>query len=231
MRRPVMMSAVIPFAGFYNSVHDDACDYAMEQYFQTDNGDPWPGFQDAWEHVNWTQVQTEYAKAYVHEFAHEFKIKGMVFEELNSPREYNFTTDRIFVRLPLVEVWRMKRETPKKVLDAVAAEKFTSRSGFSSHYSPHINHWPNTRDWDHNQVFALIEAYARHENGGEFDHDDEFDLMESDQCNGSFENWIAGAGNDKFKRLDHIYAYLRERHNRKYRHTHATTATGDNHAS
>ena len=36
---------------------------------------------------------------------------------------------------------------------------FTSRDGFISHYSPDIDDWGQLRNWDHNQLYCMLEAW------------------------------------------------------------------------
>jgi len=38
-----MLTAALPFAGFYGSQHHAELDYAMEAMFSNDQGDPAPG--------------------------------------------------------------------------------------------------------------------------------------------------------------------------------------------
>lgn len=207
------ITAAIPFSGFYYSAHDAEMDWALEQYFQhPETGDSLPGFVSrAWGHIDWPEAQTAYARAYAENFAHSLKISGAEFDAMESPREYNFTTDRVFMRLPLREVYRIRRETPGAMLAAVAAEMFTSRPGFASFYSPKVADWGAISAWDHNKILALLTAYARHVLGDDWS---ESDLMESERCNSGLEEMLARAGDDEFKRLARAYAYLRTRHDR-----------------
>lgn len=208
------MLTVIPFSGFYCSAHDSDVDYALDQYFQDDHGDPISGLiERAWDHINWTAARTLYAKAYAENFAIALKIRA-TFESMTSPREYNFTTDRIFMTISQREVYRIRRETPPGLLAEVAAEMFTSRSsrsGFSSYYEPDVKTWGALKTWDYSQLLALMTAYARHELGDDWS---ERDLMEYEHCNGGMEEMLAEAGDDEFRRLDKVYAYLRDRQER-----------------
>lgn len=207
----MMRLAIIPFAGFYGTWHDDELDRALESYFQDpETGDPLDEFtSDAFMQVDWTQVHRRYALAYAQAWCEHFGIKGMEFDELNSPREYNFVTDRIFVKIPLAEVQRIFLETPLSYLNEVAAEEFTSRSGFISSYSPDVGDWGDLEEWDHNQVWALLRAHVRFIDGDDWDQQRESDLMETYRDNGYFENWISEAGNDKFREIDNRYAEWR----------------------
>ena len=183
--------ACIPFSGFYNSIHDGNLDDALSQSFSDESGNPYDGLVSrAFDLINWQAVQQAYAKGYAENFGQAFNIKGLIFDELNSPREYNFTTDRVFVKFPLSEVFRIKRETPRAMLEDQAREMFTSRSGFISHYSPDVKSWGPVSTWDHNQLLALISAYVLHMRDGDaFDQWAVPDLMSDDQWNGQYNNW------------------------------------------
>ncbi|MGX7874405.1 hypothetical protein ACVDG5_018085 [Mesorhizobium sp. ORM6] len=88
------------------------------------------------------------------------------FESMDSPREYNFTTDRLYAEIPLGMMqllFRKSRTEKHATLAAVIAERFTSRDGFLSHYSRHLAEWlekPLT-DWDHNELGTLLIAVMR----------------------------------------------------------------------
>ena len=113
------MQATIPFHGFYNSLHDAAFDSALEQEGR-EVGD-----------VDWRKAFHGYAAEFAKQFLREINIQGQ-FDRLESPREYNFTTDRIFVDIPLPEVVRMLAEVDPETLNRVAEERHASRSGFFS---------------------------------------------------------------------------------------------------
>lgn len=214
-----MRSTVIPFSGFYYSWHDDAIDRALDSLMQDTAGDPFSGLvRRAFDLIWWPHVHEAYAKAYAENFAREFGIAGLEFEELVSPREYNFTTDRIFVKIPDSEIDRIFDSVNAETLHGVAREMFTSRSGFISFYSPRFGEWGPLDDWDHNQLYALITAHVLESRGDGFDEAAEFDLMESDRGNGRLEDWIYEAARDKAQmdRLLNVADYLRRREERSF---------------
>ena len=150
------MQSTIPFHGFYNSIHDAYFDAALvesETYFDD---------------VDWSRVFHAYAAEFAGEFLRRIKVQGQ-FESLESPREYNFSTDRIFVDIPANEVRRMLAEVDPETLSRVAAERHTSRPGFLSYYSPRVESWGPVDDWDCNQTGTLVQAYAEYK--GEIDID------------------------------------------------------------
>ena len=137
------MLATLPFSGFYESVHMDALEREGEEFPNAD----------------WRKVFFGYAKEYAAEYLHAAGITGR-FEGLESPREYNFATDRIFVDIPADEVRRMLATVDTETLSLVAAERHTTRSGFFSYYSPRVDDWGPVDDWDCNQVGTLIIAFV-----------------------------------------------------------------------
>ena len=137
------MLATIPFSGFYESVHMDALEREGENY---------PG-------ADWRRVCYGYAKAYAAEYLHAACIAGE-FESLDSPQEYNFSTDRIFVDIPAREIRRMLATVDPETLARVARDRHTTRPGFFSYYSPRVDDWGPVETWDCNQVGTLIIAFV-----------------------------------------------------------------------
>lgn len=87
----------------------------------------------------------------------------MTFEEMTSPREYNFATDRLFAQIPLVvmrHLFKQSKVEKHATFAAVIRERFTSRSGFHSYYSNDVESWLEKplRDWDHNELGTLLIA-------------------------------------------------------------------------
>jgi len=197
----------LPFAGFYGSQHDAELDYAMEAMFSNDQGDPNPGLTERVSGAcQWSAVHRAYAKEFTETFCEEAGIHAARFESMDSPKFYNFETDRLFVELPLEEAQRMMRETSTDSLDQVAGERHTSRSGFISFYSPDWRTWGDVTGWDHNQLQTLVEAYVR-DTQGELE---EAGLMESARGNGRLEEWIAD-NTPGIERLYRVHDYLRIR--------------------
>ena len=202
-----MLITTLPFAGFYGSQHDAELDYAMEAMFSNDQGDPNPGLTERVSGAcQWSAVHRAYAKEFAETFCEEVGIHLTRFEAMDSPKFYNFETDRLFVELPLEEAQRMMRETSTGSLDQVAGERHTSRSGFISFYSPDWSTWGDVANWDHNQLQTLVEAYVR-DTQGELE---EAGLMESARGNGRLEEWIAD-NTPGIERLYRVHDYLRTR--------------------
>lgn len=93
---------------------------------------------------------------------------GMTFESMDSPREYNFSTDRVYGLIPLKvmrELFRRSKAEGHATLAAVVADRFTSRSGFISSYPSDLGDWlaeaGRLQDWDHNALGTLLIAGLR----------------------------------------------------------------------
>lgn len=218
------LSALVPFAGFYETWHDAEFDDVLSRMFDIEGDGASYAAELAsrfFDTIDWQAAQTEYAQEYCSRFAAALGMKVCEFEEMNSPREYNFTTDRLFCLFLESELQSLfNNDDVRAELDKVAADMFTSRSGFISFYSPDVTSWPETLgEWDHNQRGALLKAAANIiiKGGEEFGQSDEFDLMESPRCNGEIDNWIWGNTTDGAvmgNRCDKVARYLALRESR-----------------
>lgn len=205
-----MKTAVIPFSGFYESVHDREFDNAVEMALSDESGNTYPALMDRYyRKCEMRKAYESYTKAYAESFCQEFKITA-TFESLQSPREYNFTTDRIFVNIEQSEIDRLFDTVDKARFTQVCADMFTSRSGFISFYSPDWKDWGATGTWDHNQLSALIKTHVP----DEFDQWAEVELMDDFRCNGYIEQWLSESDSN-FNRIANVAGYLRMRESRK----------------
>lgn len=216
------LSCLIPFSGFYESWHDVEFDTAIEMMFNSGgylSSEQYGALQlRFWETIDWHAAQTAYASDYVSNFAAELGLKSVEFEEMVSPREYNFTTDRLFAKFDADELRALfARADVREMLDKVAADMFTSRSGFMSYYSPDVASWgADVSEWDANQRGALVHAAANViiADGEEFDQEKECDLMESDRGNGAIDEYLWSNTTDNAvmgNRCDKVAKYLEKR--------------------
>ncbi len=207
----------IPFMGFYDSLHDSNLDNALEQIIShTEYGEDLYNLSvRGYAAVNWTKVFIAYSRLYVETFTERFSIK-LEFKLLESPREYNFSTDVIICSISPEEISRIFTLTDKKILTDIAKEKFTSRSGFISFYSPDWQNWGNLEDWESVQLGVLIEAYIQSQD--DWAGNWEEDIMESCICNGNFSNILwENQREGKLERLCKIRDYLQGREARQAR--------------
>ncbi len=175
-----MMRVELPyFPGFYESWFSDAIDWEQEQWCEArateDNGSDddecrWP------EPMRLTECDlndllyrtTAYSDAYAelarqwawcfNEMATEalgFKTH-IGYERTDSPKYYNFESDRVFAHIPLSVVRRIFALSRRDG----HAERHTSRSGFSSFYTTDLDAWLTKplADWDHNELSTLLIA-------------------------------------------------------------------------
>lgn len=173
-------------------------DNTEEQMMWDNNGIVYePLAEDLWEHIDYGKVFHEYAKLYTTAFAKEAGIK-LEFEELVSPKDYNFTTDRIFAKISRTDVAKMLWAVRGDKLNKIIKERFTSRSGFISYYSNDIKDWGKVDTWDHNQIGTILMAYA--------DVNEEY-LMEDFICNGELDDIVYCAA-DKEAQLAFNFASI-----------------------
>jgi hypothetical protein len=146
-----------------------------------DNGDMPEGIEFSYT----TAMLKEYCKLYVDAFT-DLLPKGctLAFSELHSPREYNFTTDRITCTISPEHLAIIASETNECGLRDVIRERCTSRSGFISFYSPdrdNLEDWPqDVNQWGPAQLKLLLIAYLRSTD----QEINDYDLMEGAICNG-----------------------------------------------
>lgn len=207
------MLSTIPFDGFYCSKHDQALDFELERMFADNDGAPrWDIISHAFDQINWQQVHTTYARHYTQDVAEACKI-AMTFESMRSPKEYNFTTDRIFVTIEQDEVARLLRDVGHDAFSTVCKSQLTSRDGFASFYSPDYKTWGALKDWDHVQVGMVMLAYIGGIIGNKEQGQDSDDGMEGHSENGHIRSWIEEASTG-LNRLYKINDYLNTRESR-----------------
>lgn len=214
-----IMLVKIPFAGFYESLHSHAIDNEIEmqiEYFERDCGMSIPeSFAEMlWFEPDYQHVHSEYAKFYVGRFLSEFDLSGK-FESMDSPREYNFTTDRVYADISRDSIAKAWRGTDKKILARLCGERFTSYNGFISYYRPDYKQWGLLYTWDHNQLETLLLAYIETERGETWGQWSEDDLVEDINCNGLLSDWLCESG--KYVRVLNALDYMRDRCQRTIR--------------
>lgn len=158
-------SVTLPFHGFYESIHDDA----LSRNFDIELAEnPNFGF-DNWNKVDVLQARTNYCKDYVTYVLSELGIVGG-FQELISPRFYNFETDRIFIYVLQSEAERLVRNAlnNRVKLGNIIIKLFTAKEGLVPNYGNKLEHWLNlfqrsltlANQLDHNQMYvALLAAH------------------------------------------------------------------------
>lgn len=172
----------LPFAGFYESIHDGEIDRAMEldvEHMVSSDNEHYPAAVGMSERkiseimhdlADWSVAHEAYAKSYVSAFVGYVKQEtsfdlSIEFEKMESPREYNFETDRIFAHIPVSVVVALRAAVTLGNLAEVIRERHQSRSGFCSFYTTDIEAWTAkpVEKWDHNELETLLIAWMRQE--------------------------------------------------------------------
>lgn len=162
-----MVTVDIPFQGFYQTIHSDVFDRFIE--LETENlaredlephqiGDE---LQDA---INYRQAFQKYAEDYAEFFAElltELSGEVVTFHEVKliSPREYNFTTDRIEVKMHKDAFLAICRDITTEEFRPYVEEHLRPRDGFSPFYSNNLDDWGPFSKWDHAQRSLALAFY------------------------------------------------------------------------
>lgn len=166
----------IPFAGSYNSMFSAELDSVQERFVEYEV-EKNPGLnpdipnEALWHCADYGKAYDHIARAYVDQFNQhlidEYELDlDLKFESLQSPREYNFQTDRIFCEISEENVRKLREAVSDPALRQAIRERFTSRSGFISSYPNHLNAWnPNPLLWDHNELGTLLVALLDDDEG------------------------------------------------------------------
>lgn len=158
---------LVPFTGFYESDHDELLSDELVQMLVDDHGDLDPDLgAEFWNRYGYTsKLLYRYSEEYLEDLAAFIEGETGVqltleYESLDSPREYNFTTDRLFATTDARTICTLALGTNPVVLSTLVRERFTSRSGFISYYPSDLAEWPSSPlDWDHNQLGTLLQAW------------------------------------------------------------------------
>ena len=110
------------FGGFYHSEHSETIENNIELY----------GYD--WEDVDYKKTNINYCKAFLNRLGEELQI-DLNFISLDSPREYNYTTDKIFCSISKEDFKTLLDDYDNKELFNYIEEHSKSRSGFTSFYS------------------------------------------------------------------------------------------------
>jgi len=144
------MKTFIPFEGFYDSyigsMIDEIEDMELSRY--------------------------SVAKIYANRFSRILSVGDsggagigfdacLTFVKLQSPREYNYLTDRILCEIPVQTIASIYNRVTFATLDKVIKDRHTTRDGFVSFYSDSIGDWINqgALNFDENQLETLLIAY------------------------------------------------------------------------
>ncbi len=90
------------------------------------------------------------------------------YQDIHSPREYNFTTDTVNVSITLdrAALVRYFAKYGGEMAGYFKA-RYTSYDGFISHYPATLDYWRQFENWDHHGLGAVLEAVLVHHYGEE----------------------------------------------------------------
>jgi len=175
------LKSTIPFCGFYCSFIDADIDHAIEldtEYYSELydlNKSEKELLSNSFLSVNnnnfYNEICKEYTSFYIDnlnaKLNYAYPDKGFTlkatYECFISPKEYNFETDRIFIKIQenhCIEFIKYIIKNYKKELEKIIKTKFRSNSGFISFYKNSLDLWPKDYSrWDHNQIGTCFELF------------------------------------------------------------------------
>jgi hypothetical protein len=117
-----------------------------------------------------SRLCTGIARSFCEGFDREMSEKlgfrlGLKFAKLDSPTEYNFTTDRILAGMPLRTAKKLfglsERERHERLEEAIRGQ-FKPYPGFIPYYSDRIGDWiaKPIADWDAIELGVLLDAFV-----------------------------------------------------------------------
>jgi len=165
--------ATIPFQGFYNSLYSYSIEGEIENSVEwyTEDYDLSEAQRDILangyleKNVSefYYNVSKDYAEAFIYEIERDTGLSlNARFESMESPKEYNFQTDRLFIELPetsAVAFINYILANHKEELEKLIAQRFTSRDGFWSNYENTLEAWGDPSEWDLNQIGTCFEIF------------------------------------------------------------------------
>ena len=199
----------IPFCGFYCSIYDSEFDRAgqnLAEYLEGEIGASAEAIaEELWSIAQWDSARDEVSRLHIEVFLEKFSdlvgidiLTGHKFAALQSPKYYNFSTDRIFARIDFEAVQQLFDVVQHATLEAVIKSRFTSYDGFISHYSNQLDAWLDKplAEWDSNEIETLLQAAIIDALGGakidvhdlrEFMGEVEMEVLDYGAGNGIFE--------------------------------------------
>ena len=169
------LESTIPFDGFYNSYISSDIEHQIGQQIEWDidtfdlNESEQLILVDNYLTVNrsyfYNQIAEDYTNFYID--ALNERLEGFTlnakFSFLTSPREYNFTTDRIFIDIEknhAIDFIKYIIKNYKKELEKKIKDRFTSRDGVISFYKNSLDLWiDDYSEWDCNMIGTCFELF------------------------------------------------------------------------
>ena len=186
--KPTNIARVLDFPGFYDSILTMALDDA--ERMEAENLHEKHPELDAeliaarmYDHSDYGKGFDAITRASVDWLNHVLEDTGieLAYDSMESPREYNFTTDALYVAVNDPKLLLLR--TRPSNLDAVIKEHFASGPGFHSFYSNDPDAWREKPldEWDHNELGALLTACLRQvAEDKDLDQDSMLEYMQED---------------------------------------------------
>ena len=134
-----MINTNIRFNGFYDSIHSDNIDHAIESYYADDNG--LFNYDSIADNIDYKTIFKDYIEVFTDEFKSWIQDNynlDIEFKDLTlvSPQYYNYSTDVINCNVSEKDN-ALLMTTFKRDKDFISylEDRTTSRSGFMSHYT------------------------------------------------------------------------------------------------
>ena len=169
------LESTIPFDGFYESFINADIDHEIEidtEYYselydlnESEEELLCNSFLNINSYKFYNQIAKDYTNFYID--ALNERLKGFTLKAtykcFESPREYNFETDRIFIEIEenhCIEFIEYIVKNYKKELEKKIEDRFRSRSGFISFYKNSIDLWTKDfKEWDCNMIGTCFELF------------------------------------------------------------------------
>jgi hypothetical protein len=168
------------FSGFYGTLWETDGDEESEvseiNYQRKEKGLK-PVEWDAvkWDYEGYRQDVVKQVSVYVgNELEKAGFISALKFQELRSPREYNFANDSVNIEIELSKKNTVKilsyLSEHKKEFSEYISERYTSRSGFLSSYSNDAETWLNGESVAHgHKLGSILHFILLNENGQQYE--------------------------------------------------------------
>lgn len=156
-----MKTIIIPFDGFYESITASLLELDIE--LENSGIDPNQPLIVDYELADgcfcnvakkWADIYKDWLKN-----EHGLTLESLTFERLESPREYNFTTDRIFCYISDDDIVKLHKWALSVFVDhSVIQDRFSSKDGFHSFYDDFVHEWRTkpVLEWDYNELAVLM---------------------------------------------------------------------------
>ena len=158
----------IPFSGFYCSVWDSLIDGAIESEIEWYNKENRTEKTSDDFEFDYRAIFEKIAKKYCFYWGNQLNDSilfntgesfdiSFKFESLQSPKYYNFETDRIFAYCDFEKFKELYNYLAKYGFKEWLWERMKPRSGFIPHYSNCLEDWGDIETWDYNQYGLFLE--------------------------------------------------------------------------